>query len=710
VGAVVRPPRGKPGPATRVPRARRQPTRRPRRWGRPLAAGLTLALVAALMPGAHAEGEGDGMPVASETLGDETVAQTAFQTSEAETMAETMAETLEGHTPAPSPEGADGSGDEVGADRVVLADAGEATGGGGLPPERPQPDPAPLADAQQPPEDQPSGVQQPEAEAATGQPLDQAEQEQLARLDAGQEEPGTPRIPPIMGDARGGTGSTGPGGGQSAGGPPGQPPDQPGLTLERLQQLQREKDNLDQRLEDERRQAMAALAARHRVERTGLEAEWDQRIVSATEDLQPAKEQALAELRENQLRERAQLDEIMATQSQTARDAWWAAWLPPAEEPVLVEQDPSAAAAFQRRLAAFRPDWLRAQAEGTPMSPAQVAQQLGVRVVTARDYLRRLEFEQRLAPIVAERTVTRGELHRSQELRQEVGIEHTLDERVAGKVLDELNHQKAMAAARVQPSDRSALSNALGIIQPIYHRVERQHGQRLPGPLVARLTGYDLKIAGVALDLLRLRDSRIEGTRAEETELSRTVQAVEPRFRQQEAPGGPELDPYALAKDLQLPPRMVRAALGLLRSERQPGPQQGQSQMRAVDPGDVAGTPGYQAGRPPADTPGFAGTQANVADTPGLTATDLDTANPGLVPPAVDNKTNPPYTTTPEQAVSTGWLATAKTQWVPAGLATILAAMLAVGCKGAPCSSMLRPALRGFQGVPGQVVPGHLQG
>jgi hypothetical protein len=70
---------------------------------------------------------------------------------------------------------------------------------------------------------------------------------------------------------------------------------------------------------------------------------------------------------------------------------------------------------------------------------------------------------------------------------------------------------------------------------------------------------------------------------------------------------------------------------------------------------------------------------------------------------------------TSAEAVGGGRLTSVNTELAPmsyvgGGLAVLLAAMLAVGCKGAPCSTMLRPAFRGFQGVPGQVVPGHLQG
>src|SRR5262245_11340665 len=66
---ATQPARDRPRPATPVPRARRQPPRCPRRWGRLLAAGAALVLVAALMPRALADpngGEGsfDGGDVA----------------------------------------------------------------------------------------------------------------------------------------------------------------------------------------------------------------------------------------------------------------------------------------------------------------------------------------------------------------------------------------------------------------------------------------------------------------------------------------------------------------------------------------------------------------------------------------------------------------------------------------------------------------------
>src|SRR5262247_1101059 len=87
--------RGRPRLAPPVARARRQPSRRPRRWGRLLAAALALVLVAALVPGAHAD-DGGGVPPSAEPLGGEGL----------------DAETFEATTPV-SPEGADGTGGEA---------------------------------------------------------------------------------------------------------------------------------------------------------------------------------------------------------------------------------------------------------------------------------------------------------------------------------------------------------------------------------------------------------------------------------------------------------------------------------------------------------------------------------------------------------------------------------------------------------------------
>jgi len=145
-------------------------------------------------------------------------------------------------------------------------------------------------------------------------------------------------------------------------------------------------------------------------------------------------------------------------------------------------------------------------------------------------------------------------------------------------------------------------------------------------------------------------------------------------------------------------------------------PDADQNPMGMVRPEDVGlGQPtpkGQQVVIP--KSAGFGGNQPEIPNQTVFTAPRRDTTSPGLIPPVVDN-TNPPYTATSAQAVGGGRLAAVNTEWAPVGyvgggLAVLLAAMLAVGCKGAPCSTMLRPAFRGFQGVPGQVVPGHLQG
>jgi hypothetical protein len=57
---ATQPARGRPRPATPLPRTHQQPPRRPRRWGRLLAAGLALVLVAWLMPRALADPDGGG--------------------------------------------------------------------------------------------------------------------------------------------------------------------------------------------------------------------------------------------------------------------------------------------------------------------------------------------------------------------------------------------------------------------------------------------------------------------------------------------------------------------------------------------------------------------------------------------------------------------------------------------------------------------------
>jgi hypothetical protein len=81
----------------------------------------------------------------------------------------------------------------------------------------------------------------------------------------------------------------------------------------------------------------------------------------------------------------------------------------------------------------------------------------------------------------------------------------------------------------------------------------------------------------------------------------------------------------------------------------------------------------------------------------------------GHTPPKIDTRIPPTPANPPQEASAWTWTAV-MTDWVPKGLAAALAAMLVIGCKGAPCSNLLRPAFRGFPGAPGQGVPDHLQG
>src|SRR5262245_14246128 len=67
---AVQPARGRPRPATPVPQVFGHPWWYPRRWGRLLAVGLALILVAAVVPGARAD---DGVPPSVEPVGDETL-------------------------------------------------------------------------------------------------------------------------------------------------------------------------------------------------------------------------------------------------------------------------------------------------------------------------------------------------------------------------------------------------------------------------------------------------------------------------------------------------------------------------------------------------------------------------------------------------------------------------------------------------------------
>jgi hypothetical protein len=118
VGAA-RPPHDPPPQATPVTHPRRQPAqspRRARRWRQPLAAGLTLVLVAALVPRALADDSG---PAAASGTGE---SQTFEVTAEAEALTETFEPDLrQAEAPAaPERAGADG-GDEPAADPAEVA-------------------------------------------------------------------------------------------------------------------------------------------------------------------------------------------------------------------------------------------------------------------------------------------------------------------------------------------------------------------------------------------------------------------------------------------------------------------------------------------------------------------------------------------------------------------------------------------------------------
>jgi hypothetical protein len=163
-------------------------------------------------------------------------------------------------------------------------------------------------------------------------------------------------------------------------------------------------------------------------------------------------------------------------------------------------------------------------------------------------------------------------------------------------------------------------------------------------------------------------------------------------------------------------------------SRQRPG---GESQpMSMLGPEDVGGTPGRHGG--PVDVPALPPSpdQPPPGRLPGFqpaSPKDLNPNPPDLRPPEVDTgldgypardpisvrdqtyhrgRGQAQAATTP-QATSSGTWAAVSTKWAPAGLAVALAALLAVGCKGAPCSNLLRPAL---PGVPATPVPGHLQG
>jgi hypothetical protein len=209
----------RPRPATPAPRARQQPTRHPRWWGRPLALGLALLLVAAMVPGAHADtDDGGGMPISESVEVEALDAKTSTQMFDAE--------------PPVSPEGTGDRGGNGSSDTVALAEGGETSGAERSSTGEEEPlHPASLVVAEHHQEDQQPDDQHYSADG--GDPLGEAEQ--LAQqFDASlgcsadgrcPDGPGIPPGAPTLADTRGGTGGTGPGGDQpqdrSAGQSPG---------------------------------------------------------------------------------------------------------------------------------------------------------------------------------------------------------------------------------------------------------------------------------------------------------------------------------------------------------------------------------------------------------------------------------------------------------------------------------------------------------
>jgi hypothetical protein len=245
---------GRPRPATPVARALRQPPRRPRRWGRPLAVGLALVLVAPLVPGAHADGSGSGTPSALGSDGDDGMAAEALQAEALQ--AEALADPSEDQPPAAAQDPTTGDTSAAG---IARAADGAGTVTGNLPAGGQEPqDLASLAVAEHRQESQPPADQQPEVDP--GDSLHEAEQ-LVQQLDASQgcaagggcsDGPGIPRGP-VVAATRGGTGSTPPGGGR----PPGrQPPDLSRLSPEDRAAWQQERQALLQ-------QAAERRAARH---------------------------------------------------------------------------------------------------------------------------------------------------------------------------------------------------------------------------------------------------------------------------------------------------------------------------------------------------------------------------------------------------------------------------------------------------------------
>jgi hypothetical protein len=576
--ATAHPAPGRPLPATPVARARRQPAPRPRQWGRPLTVGLALVLVAALVPGARADDGGDGgLPPAVGSVGDQGVQAEALQ-------GEASANTFEDQ-PA---QGTTDPAANVSADRIVLAESSEATGSGGLPPERPQQDPA-LSTAEQRQEGQPPNIQQ--SEADTDDPLREAEQlaqrfdtSQECAGDGGcQEEPGIPRVPLLRGDTRGGTGPTDPGGDPPA---DRQPPDLSRLTPQDRAAYSQERQQLQQ-------QAAQRLADRH----AALD---DRELARIQRDLDALDRRWARHAEETAAR--AELERARAAGE---------APLPPWD-------------AFQERLERVEGLYESQEKAGGPrLRPREVAEQFDMTVGQATTVLRTLRVRDRIEPHL-------------QRLRDE-------NLPLTGIRLVQIRHEVG--------ADRSVFNRAMR-----HPRQPRQESPESP--------------QGGQSQMRAIGPEDVAGT------------------------SGGQL---VTEQDKQLVTGPTGGHTGLSEQEQQ-----------ALN--QVPGHPGLteQEQRDLQTLPGTPLTKRNPRDLqlPGTPLTDEQPDAHTHLATATDGATSDQTTTTGRLAR----LAATATEWAPAGLAVLLAAMLTVGCKGAPCSSMLRPAFRGFQGAPGQVVPGHLQG
>jgi len=265
--------------------------------------------------------------------------------------------------------------------------------------------------------------------------------------------------------------------------------------------------------------------------------------------------------------------------------------------------------------------------------------------------------------------------------------------------LDRKWARQAATAGEAPEAPRRTFRDRVALVR---QRVAAEGGQALDAGQLARELHMTRRQAEEALDDVRLRGR------------------IEPVYQRDEVDSGRWLLPHQLLAELELPfdqPHLnqVFRVLSELRREGQ----EGQNQM-SMEESEVLATPPTDASTP--QVPGTPGSEALTgkdqqvaAGTGGFEVLKDEekvvTDTPGLTPPPV-NKTNPPYTATPAQKVSTGRFAAVKTAletrgFVGTTLAAALAALLAFGCKGTCSTSVLRPAMRGFQVTP---VPGHLQG